>query len=106
MIYIGQKSVIEKGIKSVTITSEPDYEDVDFKGKVTEKMCCIVSTDIPDIKEAKWQMNQATNNWCMTQWGNDTKLWMSKTIPINVRQVGGMNPSVYPVACSLDKVIS
>jgi len=69
-------------------------------------MTCIVTTDVLDPKEAKWQMNKATNNWCIGQWDTDTTKWVGKEIEICVKQVGNMNPSVYPVQCNLEKVLS
>jgi len=80
--------------------------DCDYQGKITSKMCCVVKTNVADPDTAKWQMNQATNNWCLANFGEDTKGWIGKDIEINLRQVGNMNPSVYPVLCSLEKVIS
>jgi|APSaa5957512535_1039671.scaffolds.fasta_scaffold03090_15 hypothetical protein len=59
-----------------------------------------------DPKEATWQMNKATNNYLTKLWGTETKEWVGKEVEVNVRQAGNMNPSVYPVDCSLEKTLS
>ena len=65
-------------------------------------MTCTVETDVIDPKTAIWQMNKATNNHLKSKFGDETKNWIGKEIEIVVKQVGNMNPSVYPVDCSLE----
>ncbi len=105
--YISQKTVREKGIKKLKIVSEPDYVETEYQGKPTgPKMTCTVETDVLDPKTAKWQMNKATNNYLKKKYGDETRDWMGKEIEVNVRAVGNMNPSVYPVDCSLEKTLT
>ena len=105
--YISQKTVRERGIKKLKIISEPDYVDTTYLEKPTgKKMTCTVETDVIDPKEATWQMNKATNNFLKQLWGDETKNWIGKEIEVNVRSVGNMSPSVYPVDCSLEKTLT
>jgi len=105
--YISRKLLKEKGIKKVTISSEPDYVDTEYEGKPTgQKMTYVVKTDVLDPQEAVWQMNKATNNFLTKLWGTETKDWIGKEVEICTKQAGNMTPSVYPVDCSLEKVIT
>lgn len=69
-------------------------------------MTCTVETDVLDPKTAIWQMNKATNNHLKKLWGSETRDWIGKEVEVNVRAVGNMSPSVYPVDCSLEKTLT
>jgi len=76
-------------------------------GKPTgKKLTVTVETDVINPKTAIWQMNKATNNYLKKIWGNDSTTWIGKEVEVNVRKVGNMSASVYPVDCSLEKTLS
>ena len=102
------KSVIkDKGVKAVTIETEPIYVDVEFEGKPQGKRLeCIVSTDVLDPVKCKWQMNPTTSNFLIDEFGSDTEKWIGKKIELAVKQAGSASPGVYPKDCSLEKVLA
>jgi len=106
-MYISQKSVQQKGIRRIKIVDEFQMVDTDYKGKVTRKAAGTVEcVNLNPVERYRWEMNKATQNWLIDQKGDDTEKWIGFEFDIQVKQVGNMNPSVYPKELSLEKVLS
>lgn len=104
--YLNKKVVQEKGVKLVTIKTEPDLVETEYEGKKTTKLECICTTNVLDPQEVKWQMNATTQNFLIGKFGNDTKKWIGKEIELAIKQSGSAQPGIYPKDCSLEKVIA
>lgn len=105
--YLNVKLVKERGVKKVKIATEAFYVDTEYEGKPTGKRLeCIAKTQVEDPKEVKWQMNKATQNYMIDKHGPDTSKWIGVELELKVAQTGNASPSVYPVDCSLEKVLA
>jgi hypothetical protein len=51
-------------------------------------------------------MNATTQNFLIEKWGKETKDWIGKDVELAIKQAGQAQPGIYPVDCSLEKVIA
>lgn len=104
--FLNRKLVQDKGVKILTIETEPVLVETEYEGKKSTKLECICITKVTEPKKVKWQMNATTQNFLIDTWGNDTSKWVGKEIEIAIKQAGSASPGVYPSACSLEKILS
>lgn len=102
--YIGKKLFTEKNVRKIKIISEFKMEDCNYQGNITVKPVGMVETGIPDPKEAKWQMNKATQKFFREKYGGDSKKWITDDWhDIKLASAGNAQPSIYPTEVSLEK---
>jgi len=51
-------------------------------------------------------MNATTQNFLIGKYGKETKDWIGKDVELVIKQAGSASPGIYPVDCSLEKVIA
>jgi len=102
--FLDKKTVLDKKVTKVKITTEANFVDTEYEGKKDRKLECICSTQVVDPQQVKWQMNHTTQNFLIDKFGDDTKTWIGKDIEIAVKQAGKSSPGIYPKECSLEKV--
>ena len=103
--YLGKDTVIDNGIKEVTILDEFDFVEKEYEGKKRNRLQGKVKTDVKDPSECIWSMNVATQNYMIDKFGSNTAKWVGQKIEIAIKKAGNMKPSVYPKDLSLEKTI-
>ena len=79
-------------------------EECNYQGKVTIKPVGMVETGIEDPKEAKWQMNKATQKFYKEKYGGDSTKWITEDWnEIKLAAAGNAQPSIYPKEVSLER---
>ena len=102
--YIGKKLFTDKNVRKIKIISEFKMEECNYQGNITVKPVGMVETGIPDPKEAKWQMNKATQKYFKEKYGGDSSKWITdEWHDIKLASAGNAQPSIYPTAVSLEK---
>ena len=102
--YIGKKLFTDKNVRKVKIISEFKMEECNYQGNITVKPVGMVATGIDDPKEAKWQMNKATQKYFKEKYGGDSSKWITEDWhEIKLASAGNAQPSIYPTAVSLEK---
>jgi len=102
--YMGKKLFTVKNVKKVKIISEFKMEDCNYQGNISVKPVGMVATGIDDPKEAKWQMNKATQKYFKEKYGADSTKWITEDWhEIKLASAGNAQPSIYPKEVSLEK---
>lgn len=102
--YIGKKLFTEKNVRKVKIISEFKMEECNYQGNISVKPVGMVATGIDDPKEAKWQMNKATQKYFKEKYGSNSTKWITEDWhEIKLASAGNAQPSIYPKEVSLEK---
>ncbi|MCZ6582597.1 MAG: hypothetical protein O6761_05425 [Thaumarchaeota archaeon] len=101
--YIGKKLYQEKNVRKVKIKNEFKMTECNYQGKITIKPVGLVETGVVDPKEARWEMNKATQKWMRDTYGSDSSQWVGKEIEIKLASAGNAQASIYPIQVSLEK---
>lgn len=102
--YVGKKLYQDKNLRKIKIISEFEMKDCTYQGKTTVKPVGMIETGLEDPKEARWEMNKATQKWFREKYGSDSSKWVTGDwIEIKLAAAGNAQPSIYPKEVSLEK---
>ena len=87
--YLKAKFIVERKISEVKIITEPEYIEVEWQGEKSKKIQCGVDYSGKTKSDPElWTMNKTSSIALFDRFGNDTKKWMSKPIPLTVQGEG------------------
>jgi len=101
--YIGKKLYQNRNVRKIKIKDEFKMTECNYQGKMTIKPVGLVETGVVDPKEARWEMNKATQKWMRDTYGSDSSQWIGKEIEIKLASAGNAQASIYPIGVSLEK---
>ena len=77
--WLSGEKAKELGLTELLILSEAEQLDKEYQGKKSQKTVCKVQAG---SNVYTWEMNQTTANTMIDAYGEDSKDWIGKTIPI------------------------
>ena len=91
--WLSGTKVKELGITELLIIDEAMPKESEYQGKKQQKTVCRVQTG-SDVYN--WSMNDTCKNALIRAYGEDTKDWIGKTIPIETSPSSGGYRAILP----------
>ena len=83
--FLKASLIVERKIKELKITTEPNWVDTEYEGVITKKLQCeVVFNGQTKSDPTTWTMNKTSSIALFDELGKETKAWMDKAIPITV----------------------
>ena len=90
--WLSGEKAEELGLTEVLILSEAEQLDKEYQGKKSKKTVCKVQAG---SNVYTWEMNQTTANSLVDAYGEETKDWIGKTIPIETRRTPNGHSAIF-----------